>query len=494
MNKILILIKRWLILFLTIIIIFNNKLIVKADTSTLTKNIIEGIYAVTKLTNGEEHYYYLDIYKMGNNTVYCIEPGVDITENNYYFTDDYSSLPYSESTIEYIKQIAFFGYDYFGHQTKEYYMATQELIWETLGNDVYWSETFDHTKEININVQKSDIQSLIIKNGKLSLNTINLTVHNYDEYLTYTNNELTRFEIVSSTLEEVSLYNNTVTIKNNHNLDGQTITFRFKNYTNTNPLLYYNGTSQKMFSGGYIPFKEYTVKINVDYGNLKINKYDKETLSNEVSGNGSLEGAIYELYNYDNSKIDEYTTDENGEIFIDNLEYGNYYLKEINPSNGYKLDDNTYTIEINNDNNELTVYEEPIYGKLEIIKTYDINNTYEEGVIFDIYDEEENLYDSIITDDEGYVSIELPYGKYIIKQINSIEGYQKVEDFIVDIDGSLETYTYELNDKVIPKIEENIIINPKTGDNIYIHFTILILSIIITIAYKILNIKKEIAI
>ena len=479
MNKILCFIKRVLILFLGICLYFSYNIVVKADTNTLSKNIVDGIYANTILTNGEEHYYYLDIYKMGDKTVYCIEPGTDITESIYYDTSDLSSLSFSSSTIDYIKMVAFFGYDYFDHQSIYYYMAAQELIWEALGNNVYWSTTFDHDGEINIRSYKSDINSLIQTRNNFSLTDIYLDVYNYDDQVIYRNNQLFRYEIIDSSIPGVSLDYGVLTIPNNHNLDGQTITFRHESYTRDNTLLFYNGNSQKMLSGGDLDFPLYTVTLHTKKGNLNIYKYDSETESNIVSGNGSLEGAIYELYNYDYSKLGEYTTDSSGEIVIENLEYGTYYLKEINSSRGYMIDDSMYTVEINDDNNELIVYEKPIYGSLEIIKTYGDNEIYESEVTFDIYDINDELVDSITTDENGYAGILLPFGEYLLKQRNSIDGYLKVDDFKVNIDGTKDIYTYTLNDKKIDVPEE--VINPKTYDNINFYINIFVLSIILFI-------------
>lgn len=481
MNILLKFIKRFLILFLGVFLYLNYNIEVKADTSTLSKNIVDGIYANTILGNGEEHHYYLDIYKMGSKTVYCIEPGTDITESIYYDTSDLSSLPYSNDVIDYIKMVAFFGYDYFDHQSIYYYMAAQELIWEAIGNDVYWSTTFDHGGEINIRSYKSDINSLIQTRDNFSLTDINLDVNNYDGQVIYRNNELFRYEIIDSSIPGITLDYGVLTIPNNHNLEGQSITFRHESYTYDGALLFYNGTSQKMMSGGNLDFPLDTVTLHTKKGNLNIYKYDIETKSNVVSGNGSLEGAVYELYNYDYSKIGEYVTDEKGEIKINNLEYGTYYLKEISSSKGYLLDDTMYTVEINDDNNELIAYEKPIYGSLEIVKTYGDNHVYENEVTFDIYDDHEKLFDSITTDENGYTEILLPFGEYLIRQRNGLDGYLKVTDFKVDIDGSKEVYTYSLNDEKMDEPEEYII-NPKTFDDIGFYLDVLVISFLLLVS------------
>ena len=123
--------------------------------------------------------------------------------------------------------------------------------------------------------------------------------------------------------------------------------------------------------------------------------------------------------------------------------------------------------------NSIDLYEEPIKGNVEIIKTYGEDNIYEEGVIFDIYDNNYELIKSITTDSDGYASIELYYGNYTIKQRNGIDGYEMVADFDVTIDGSEEIYTYTLNDKEIVLPLDDVyydeVVNPKTGDNIDIY-------------------------
>jgi len=122
--------------------------------------------------------------------------------------------------------------------------------------------------------------------------------------------------------------------------------------------------------------------------------------------------------------------------------------------------------------------------KLEIYKTYGNDYTYEEGVVFEIYTDELVLYDSIVTDINGYGYIELPYGNYYIKQVNSIDGYMPVDDFMINIDDSNYNYVYKLNDKEVNKPKVN---NPSTYDNIYKYFilmVIVIINIVSLVIYK----------
>lgn len=72
------------------------------------------------------------------------------------------------------------------------------------------------------------------------------------------------------------------------------------------------------------------------------NKTDAETKS--AQGNATLAGAIYGIY--DNGKlVDKYTTDKNGSFTTSSYICGdNWTLKEIEPSEGYLLDESEYHI------------------------------------------------------------------------------------------------------------------------------------------------------
>lgn len=67
-----------------------------------------------------------------------------------------------------------------------------------------------------------------------------------------------------------------------------------------------------------------------------------------------LAGAVFSLYRIDRDSgseeyLGDYTTDENGEIFLENLLYGIYYLKEIKANEGYHLNDELCEFEIRED-------------------------------------------------------------------------------------------------------------------------------------------------
>ena len=68
-----------------------------------------------------------------------------------------------------------------------------------------------------------------------------------------------------------------------------------------------------------------------------------------------LEGAIFQLLDENKNVVKtNLTTDKNGEIIIDDILPGTYYLKEIKAPEGYQLYDEEITIKLNW-NEELTI-------------------------------------------------------------------------------------------------------------------------------------------
>lgn len=92
---------------------------------------------------------------------------------------------------------------------------------------------------------------------------------------------------------------------------------------------------------------------------IHIFKMDKETCVAIPQGDASLEGAVYGLYARNDivhpdgatgvvfkagDLIATLTTDKYGEAEVDNLYLGNYYVKEITPSEGYLLDEEEHDL------------------------------------------------------------------------------------------------------------------------------------------------------
>ena len=175
------------------------------------------------------------------------------------------------------------------------------------------------------------------------------------------------------------------------------------------------------------------------------------------SGEAILNGAKYMLYDQNMNEIKELEI-QNNQATIENIYFGKYYLKEIKAGTGYTLDNKVYEINIDNSNNavDLSLQNEVIKKKITINKQYGENNSFhnEENIEFEIYDKNNNIIETIRTNEFGIAEIILPYGEYTIIQKNTTEGYHKVEPFKINVE-DIEDEVIELKDYKIPVPDTN---------------------------------------
>ena len=169
------------------------------------------------------------------------------------------------------------------------------------------------------------------------------------------------------------------------------------------------------------------VTNNKILGSIKVIKTDGKTKT-------YLEGVEFELLNANQEVIGEYITDENGEIYIDELDLGTYYIREIGTLDGYELDDETREVEITKDNLEhilkIKNYQkeqktEEVKGSIKVIKTDGETTTYLEGVKFELLDKNEKIIGVYTTDKNGEIYVgKLDVGTYYIRETEALKGYK----------------------------------------------------------------------
>jgi hypothetical protein len=442
-------------------------------STTLVYDSVGDYYAFVTLD--KPRLFNFRIYQFNGKPAYCVELGKLIPNYVYDRTSDYESLGFTDSQNSYVSLVSYYGYEYPGHTNDyKYYMAAQELIWEYLsGKSVYWTDQLskDNPRKIDIDKYLDEINYLV------SMHNVLPSFGGYENYYEYsigediviedTNGVLSNYSI--SLDENVGAYikgNKLVIPKDNLTIGKHRVVLKQNVYNYGDGGYYYNGESQTLYSAGTVNSNIIYFDYEVNGFSLTLNKYDSVSLTNIAYGDYSLSGAKYGLYDSDDNLVTILTTDENGQASVDNLVNGIYTLKELEASYGYVLDGTVYSVEIKDNDSEITVYEDADLKKLEIYKTYDDDNIAEMEVVFDIITEDGEVYDSIVTDSNGYGSILLPYGKYEVIQRNSIDGYYMVDSFNVDINSlSDDTITYYLNDKKIIVSD-----NPSTNDDIYKNF------------------------
>lgn len=215
-------------------------------------------------------------------------------------------------------------------------------------------------------------------------------------------------------------------------------------------------------SGGLVPVSAVPMSLAVDSDQM-VNEYGWPY--GVTQGDATLEGAVYGLYN-NGVLVDTYTTDKNVYFLTDYYVCGdNWYLQEITPSEGYLLDDTRYyidcsayeyTVELNTEH--VDVYEAIVRGKIAIIKHCDDGSTKietpEEGAVFAVYLKSAGSYDNaeekeraiLFCDEFGFAETAwLPYGTYVVEQIDGWEGKKMMPAFDVNINADGETYRYLIN-------------------------------------------------
>ena len=110
-------------------------------------------------------------------------------------------------------------------------------------------------------------------------------------------------------------------------------------------------------------------EIETDVGTIKITKTDKDTLE-------LLKGVEF-ILEQDDIEIDRQTTDDKGEILFDNLEVGDYIVRETKGLDGYQINDTSYPVTIGKDDIvQLDIKNEQILLlDIDVTKVWDDNNS-----------------------------------------------------------------------------------------------------------------------
>lgn len=443
-----------------------------ARAETLEMRYQDNIYYVHVNNDGSEYSsYQLAMFYVDGKLAYCIEPGLAIYSTKYS-TGDWNITSLNSDQRRKIELIGYYGYEYPGHQGNvKYYMAAQELIWKVVKplNATWSTEKRGGGQIISLEAEKNEILNLISKhNTKPSFNntTINSVVGNSFS-LNDTNNVLSEYQIYSNDNQDVSIDNNTLNVKVNSTGNIE-IRFIRKSYDNDINLIYYNSNSQKLAHTRFSEPMVANLKIQSVAGKVKINKLDKDTNKNKAQGEGSLKGAVYDIFNENDEYITSLTTDELGQAISVNLpSLGRYYIKEKSASIGYLVDNTKYYFDMTKDNlnQNINVYEKVISRSYDITKVYASNKTEimtpEPNVEFGIYDKNNKLVLKKTTDKDGKIYFTLPYGSYTLKQLTTTKGYEKIKDYHFEIRNTGEKINKifsnaEITSKIkIIKVDEN---------------------------------------
>lgn len=415
-------------------------------SETLVKERIDDTYAYYYDSNlGRDRFLYASIYRFGDHVSYCLELGKDITSEIYNVSENFDNFNISDETKEKIKLISYYGYDYEGHDTINYYLATQELIWRELTtSSVKWVRNLNSNDEINVDFEKGEITRLIERHFiKPSFSGDYFTINSGEEKVLIDENNI---------LSEYYTTNSNVVIDGNKliidsNFKEEEIELIRRSYTDKVFLLYTANLSQTMMSSGKVKVSHEKVYVNLR-GAIEIFKYGEDILYADDGfkyTNVLLSDVLFDIYAdddiYENGKliykkdemVGQIVTDSNGYGKLDNLPIGNYYLIEVKSNLGNVIDDSKHFAKVDFDNMIVTIKANNYLpkGKLIINKFDSSSGTPISNTLFEIYTTEGKLVFSSYTSENGQIIIDdLLYQDYYISEKAASLGYKLLDENI----------------------------------------------------------------
>ena len=150
-----------------------------------------------------------------------------------------------------------------------------------------------------------------------------------------------------------------------------------------------------------------------------------------VTGEG-IYGVSFLLYDARNNTVGQYTSDDRGYVYIEDIDAGRYRIRELE-NHGYIVDTQLKTVEVKSGEVTLVEWENtPITGQIQITKTsadYNSMNGWPAGTpipntVFEVYNRAGNLVDTIKTDKNGVAATKpLPLGRYKLVESKAADFY-----------------------------------------------------------------------
>ena len=214
-------------------------------------------------------------------------------------------------------------------------------------------------------------------------------------------------------------------------------------------------------------------------GQIRVIKVDLD--NNEVK----LKGVVFEVLDEQGNVVDTLITDENGEAVSKELKVNQQYsLKEKQTLENYVLNEEIKTVTLQPAEITDIIFEnEKIKGYIQVTKISAEDNELSElpkgsplaNVVFEIYNSEDKLVDTITTDENGKaVTRELLKGCYKIKEKASVKYYLlNTNTYNAEIVNDQEIVNVDItndNVEIDVEIQKNGFIETQSKDNIYYNF------------------------
>lgn len=405
---------------------------------------------------------------------YCIQPNASFQGGVYQgfynlsISEKANALGLSESVLSRSALIAHFGYGYGNHNNDEWYVATQTLIWQTIGRNFAftsqnnpsnpWKYIIDTPAEIQSKM--NEIENLVATYQRMPAFNSNHTKIGLGEKATFIDmsNNLSGYNVVGCENCNATIQGNNLIVTPTSTKSGNVTLNKGSSAWNTDFIVYTSNTSQNLLVPGIIDPVSAKVSFEVVSGSLNLKKYDSIT----KSCNPDLIGTTFGLYKEDNTFIKDLVITNNCTVSSSELPLGNFYLLEKKSGKNYELDTQKHYFNITLDNPiiNITLYNTPFLGKLTIHKYDKWNNSCHangnaslKNAVYGVYKKDGTLVTKLTINENCTASTQkvLLVGDYFLKELQSPKGYKldpNTYSFSITPDNYQAGVTLTLNDEV----------------------------------------------
>jgi hypothetical protein len=439
--------------------VFPDQIINENDTMTTDTTSYGTRYAMIYIENQYGFDYISHLY-VGDKTVFCIEPMQLFVAGNDYVPDSTKWDELSETQRQAIWEINYYGYSYAGHESENYYVATQIMIWQVVTGNWYQPYYMDGTTTYDISNEVNEINSLrSTPQGRPSFNnqTIKMGL-NTPVTLTDTKGTLSNYSITSGNGINASVNGNDLTVSITSENYDKTLTFSRNFGARDVNIIYGSGGYQRAIylASRKDPSPNFKLNFELLYADIEVEKQDLET-GTSTQGDATFNGAIFAIKDTSGNTLETITTNGSKAKSKKYPVGTTLNVCEVSAPEGYLNNSTCNSVELkySGDNTpstfSTTIKDQVIKGRIEIAKTIDSNNDSShidkpgKNFVFDIILKSSNKTVATLTTDEDgrTISDYLPYGTYIIKEREK-EGYETLKPFEMKIDLNNKTYFYNI--------------------------------------------------
>ena len=444
--------------------VFPDQIINENDVMMTDTTSYGTRYAMIFIENQYGFDYISHLY-VGDKTVFCIEPMELFVAGNDYVPDSAKWDELSETQRQAIWEINYYGYSYPGHESENYYVATQIMIWQVVTGNWYQpyymdgSTTYDISNEVNeINNLRSTPQ------GRPSFNnqTIKMGL-NTPVTLTDTKGTLSNYSVNSGNGIDASVNGNDLTVSITSENYDKTLTFSRNFGARDVNIIYGSGGYQRVIylASRRDPSPNFKLNFELLYADIEVEKQDVET-GTSTQGDATFNGTLFAIKDSNGNTLETITTNGSKAKSKKYPIGTTLNVCEVAAPEGYLNNSTCNSVELkySGDNTpstfSTTIKDQVIKGRIEIAKTIDsqVDGSHVDkpgkGFKFDIVSKTTNKTVATLTTDEDGKAISdyLPYGTYIVKEHRK-EGYNILQPFEVQISQNNKTYFYNVyNDSI----------------------------------------------